>query len=254
MAKASSIEWTDATWNPITGCTKVSKGCKDCYAERMAFRLRAMGVKRYENGFNLKLHEDMLRIPLGWSKSKLIFVNSMSDLFHENVPFEFIRRVFDTMEMADWHIFQILTKRAKRLHQISHDLPWSEHIWVGVSVESAEERDRIRHLSEVPAQVRFLSCEPLLGPLERLPLAGIHWVIVGGESGPKARPMDAAWVDSIRLQCEEAAVPFFFKQWGGVRKRATGRKLNGKTYDGFPLTGLKLLAARDAHRLSDAYA
>lgn len=250
MAQDSSIEWTDATWNPITGCTKVSQGCKNCYAERMAFRLRAMGVKRYQNGFDLKLHEDLLETPLGWLKPKMIFVNSMSDLFHEDVPIDFIKRVFSTMKMADWHIYQILTKRAERVLELSDHLPWPDHIWMGVSIESVEVLDRVRLLRKVPARVRFLSCEPLLGPIDNLPLDGIQWVIVGGESGPRARGIDPMWVNSIRRQCKTASVPFFFKQWGGVHKKKAGRELNGRTYDEFPSMGESLLEARQRPRQS----
>lgn len=235
MAGWTKIEWTERTWNPVTGCTKVSPGCKHCYAERLALRLQKMGNPRYRNGFKVTLHEDLLDLPLRWKRPSLIFVNSMSDLFHEEVPFDFIQRVFKTMERANWHVFQVLTKRSHRLKELAPKLPWPPNVWMGVSVETAKYYERIHHLREVPAAVRFLSCEPLLGPLEHLPLDGIHWVIVGGESGPNARPMKEEWVLSIKDQCERAGVPFFFKQWGGVHKWRNGRKLNGKEYNGMPM-------------------
>jgi protein gp37 len=234
MAAKSQIEWTDMTWNPVTGCTKISQGCKNCYAERMAKRLQAMGVERYHNGFEVTLHEDLLDAPLRWLKPRMVFVNSMSDLFHEAVPDEFIARVFRTMERCPQHTFQVLTKRSKRLADISADLPWPDNVWMGVSVENEDVIFRIRDLQRVPAKIRFLSCEPLLGSLDDLPLKGIHWVIVGGESGPGARPIQERWVLSILEQCETQDVPFFFKQWGGVRKHIAGRLLNNRTYDEFP--------------------
>lgn len=234
MASNSSIEWTDATWNPLTGCTKISLGCKHCYAERIALRLQAMGQPNYANGFALTIHESALELPLRWKKPRTIFVNSMSDLFHEDVPIEFIHRMFDTMGKADWHRFQILTKRSARLHDLSPKLPWLPHIWMGVSVENKNYTYRIDHLRSSGACVKFLSLEPLLGPLRRLNLRGIDWVIVGGESGPGARPMNPAWVIEIRNQCREAGVPFFFKQWGGVNKKKTGRELEGQTWDEMP--------------------
>lgn len=235
MVKFSRIEWTEATWNPVTGCTKVSQGCKHCYAERLAKRLKRMGVPRYANGFQLTLHEDLVDLPRKWKRPLMIFVNSMSDLFHERVPEEFIRRVFRTMNECPWHTFQVLTKRSSRLRELAPKLEWTANIWIGVSVENERVLHRIEDLCAVPAQVRFLSCEPLLGPLPNLPLEGIHWVIVGGESGPKARPMEADWVREIREQCRRAGVPFFFKQWGGVRKDLTGRELDGRTYDEMPV-------------------
>jgi protein gp37 len=235
MATNSDIEWTEMTWNPVTGCTKVSQGCKFCYAERMAKRLKAMGSQRYEHGFAVTLHEDLIEEPLRWVKPRTIFVNSMSDLFHENVPLEFIARVFDTMRRCPQHTFQILTKRSKRLREVADHLPWPRHVWMGVSVENVDVVSRVTDLQAVPAHIRFLSCEPLIGPLDHLPLAGIHWVIVGGESGPGARPMRSEWVQSILQQCEEHNVAFFFKQWGGVRKKRTGRLLNNRTYDNYPL-------------------
>lgn len=236
MAQASTIEWTEATWNPVTGCTKVSAGCKHCYAERMAGRLQAMGQANYRNGFELTLQPQMLERPLGWRAPQTVFVNSMSDLFHARVPLDYIRRVFDVMRRAHWHTFQVLTKRAERLAEIADELTWPENVWMGVSVESERVLDRIDELRRVPAAVRFLSLEPLLGPLARLELADIHWVIVGGESGPGARPMKAEWVREIRDQCVGADVPFFFKQWGGVRKKRTGRTLDGRTWDEMPST------------------
>lgn len=234
MAQNSSIEWTEATWNPVTGCTKVSPGCKFCYAERMAKRLKAMGQVRYADGFRLTLQPDVVEAPLRWRSPRTIFVNSMSDLFHKDVPLVYIQQVFATMEQAHWHTFQVLTKRADRLEELAGELPWPENVWMGVSVENADCTWRIEHLQRVPAQIRFLSVEPLLGPIPDLPLEGIHWVIVGGESGPGARPMDPAWVTDLRDQCLSARVPFFFKQWGGVNKGKTGRVLEGRLWDGMP--------------------
>jgi len=234
MATTSSIEWTEMTWNPVTGCEKVSQGCKHCYAERMAKRLFAMGAERYQNAFKPTLHYDLIDLPRRWKKPRVIFVNSMSDLFQEAVPLDFIRGVFSTMEACPQHTFQILTKRSERLREIGGQLPWPSNVWMGVSVEDARVFGRITDLAAVPAQVRFLSCEPLIGPLEGLPLRGIHWVIVGGESGPGARPMRPEWVESIHRQCRINEVPFFFKQWGGVRKDVTGRTLHGRTYDEMP--------------------
>jgi len=239
MATKSSIEWTEMTWNPVTGCTKVSQGCKNCYANRMALRLKAMGSERYVNGFKPTIHEDLVDLPKKWRKPRTIFVNSMSDLFHDEIPESFIRRVFTTMRDCPQHTFQILTKRSKRLLKLGSSLDWPTNVWMGVSVESADVMSRISDLAEVPAKIRFLSCEPLIGPLESMPLSGIHWVIVGGESGPRARPMRPLWVESIQMQCQEAEVPFFFKQWGGVRKHRTGRTLNGHIFDEMPdLAGL----------------
>lgn len=235
MAQTTSIEWTEATWNPVTGCTKVSPGCKHCYAERMARRLQAMGQPRYADGFRVSLQRDLVGVPLRWRKPRRIFVNSMSDLFHDKVPLEFIQRVFETMEEASWHQFQILTKRADRVREISDRLSWPSNVWMGVSVESEKYLDRVTRLVAVPAAVRFLSLEPLLGPLPNLTLKGIHWVIVGGESGPGARPMPGEWVREIRSQCLEQDVPFFFKQWGGKRKSRNGRQLDGRTWDELPL-------------------
>lgn len=235
MATTSTIEWTEMTWNPVTGCIKVSQGCKHCYAERMAKRLHAMGSGRYQQGFKPTLHYDLVDLPRQWKKPRVIFVNSMSDLFQEAVPDDFIRAVFDTMQACPQHTFQILTKRSDRLREIGASLPWPSNVWMGVSVEDARVKHRITDLAAVPAQVRFLSCEPLIGPLENLPLKGIHWVIVGGESGPGARQMHASWVESVHRQCRSKKVKFFFKQWGGVRKDKTGRELHGQTYDEMPL-------------------
>jgi protein gp37 len=234
MATRSHIEWTEMTWNPVTGCSKVSAGCKNCYAEKLAKRLKAMGVERYQNGFKVTLQPDLLDVPFHWREPRTVFVNSMSDLFHEKVPLNYIKKVFDTMVKCPQHTFQILTKRSQRLSEVSPELPWSANIWMGVSVENEQVLDRIADLKTVPAAVRFLSCEPLIGPLENLPLKGIHWVIVGGESGPGARPMKREWVLSIHRQCKVAGVPFFFKQWGGIRKDLTGRELHGRTYDDMP--------------------
>lgn len=234
MATSSSIEWTEATWNPLTGCTKVSPGCKFCYAERMAKRLHAMGNPSYVNGFNLTLQEHILDVPLNWKKPKVIFVNSMSDLFHKDVPAEYILRVFDVMRRAHWHTFQVLTKRADRLAKLAASLPWSPNIWMGVSVENENYTPRIDDLRDTGAFIKFLSLEPLLGPLADLNLDNIDWVIVGGESGPGSRPMRKYWVEDIRKQCKRADVSFFFKQWGGFNKKKAGRILNNRTYDDMP--------------------
>jgi protein gp37 len=230
----SKIEWTESTWNPVTGCTKVSPGCKNCYAERMAKRLQAMGQANYVNGFRVTLHEHMLSRPLEWKKPQMIFVNSMSDLFHEEVPLEFIKKVFAVMQEAHWHHFQVLTKRSERLLSLNTELVWPENVWMGVSVETEKYTYRIDHLRKTGAKVKFLSLEPLLGPLPDLDLTNIDWVIVGGESGPRARSMDKAWVVEIRQQCQLQSVPFFFKQWGGTRKSKTGRVLDGRTWNGMP--------------------
>lgn len=234
MAKNSSIEWTESTWNPITGCTKVSPGCKFCYAERMAKRLKAMGSANYENGFKLTLHEHVLELPLTWKKPQTIFVNSMSDLFHKNVPLEFIKKMFDVMNIAHWHRFQILTKRSERLFELDPLLSWTDNIWVGVSVENENYTYRIDYLRYTNAKIKFLSIEPFIGPIEQLDLTNINWVIVGGESGPKARPMKEEWVLDIKDQCIQEGVPFFFKQWGGVNKKKNGRTLRGRTWEEMP--------------------
>lgn len=223
------------TWNPVTGCTKVSQGCKHCYAERMAKRLTAMGAERYRNGFSVTLHPDLVDIPRGWRLPRVVFVNSMSDLFHDEIPLAYIQRVFATMRDCPRHTFQVLTKRSERLAELARYLPWPENVWMGVSVEDARVLHRVADLQAVQAKVRFLSLEPLIGPLKSLPLDGIHWVIVGGESGPQARPMRKEWVKDILRQCRTAKVPFFFKQWGGTRKDLTGRELNGRTYSEMPV-------------------
>ncbi len=234
MAQGSGIEWTESTWNPVTGCTKISPGCKNCYAERIAERLQAMGQRNYRNGFRLTLQPHMLELPLRWKQPQTIFVNSMSDLFHKDVPFEYIHRVFDVMRRAHWHRFQILTKRAERLQQLDEKLDWAPNIWMGVSIESEKYCSRIDDLRATRAMIKFLSLEPLLGPLHNLDLRGIDWVIVGGESGPQARAMDPIWALNLRDQCRTAKVPFFFKQWGGKNKRQAGRMLAGRTWDEMP--------------------
>ena len=235
MAIKSSIEWTESTWNPVTGCTKISTGCKHCYAERMAKRLHAMGQPNYRNGFKVTCHPDVLGTPLKWRKPQMIFVNSMSDLFHKAVPAQFIDELFFTMNEARWHTFQVLTKRAGRLEQLASRFKWTSNIWMGVTVETADHVGRIDHLRNVPAAVRFLSLEPLLGPLPHLNLDKVDWVIVGGESGPGARPMNPEWVTDLRDQCLKADVPFFFKQWGGVQKKKAGRLLEKKTWNQMPI-------------------
>jgi protein gp37 len=235
MANSSHIEWTDATWNPVTGCSKVSPGCKFCYAERLAHRLQAMGQKNYSNGFEVSLQPHMLEHPLHWRKPRRIFVNSMSDLFHEDVPAAYIEQVFDIMQRACWHQFQVLTKRSDRLLKLNRVLQWRPHIWMGVSVESEDYLFRVDHLRSTGAAVKFLSVEPLLGPLHNIDLRGIDWVIVGGESGPNARPLEAAWVEELRDRCVAGKVPFFFKQWGGVFKSRTGRILDGRKWDEMPI-------------------
>ena len=234
MSTNSDIEWTESTWNPITGCTKVSPGCEHCYAERMAYRLKAMGQPNYRNGFQLTVHPHMLDRPLGWKKPQMVFVNSMSDLFHQDVPLDFVQQVFAVMREAHWHTFQVLTKRAERLAALDADLDWPANVWMGVSVETRDYTGRIDYLRQTRADVKFLSLEPLLGPLPDLDLHEIDWVIVGGESGPGARPMDRAWVTDIRDQCLTADIPFFFKQWGGTRKKKAGRKLEGRFWNQMP--------------------
>ncbi|MGA2865654.1 MAG: phage Gp37/Gp68 family protein [Verrucomicrobiota bacterium] len=234
MAQQSAIEWTEATWNPVTGCSKVSRGCKHCYAERMALRLQAIGAANYRNGFKLTVHEHALNLPLAWRKSQSIFVNSMSDLYHKEVPLAFIQKVFAVMRLADWHRFQVLTKRAERLAELSPKLPWAPNIWQGVTVEHPDYTCRIDLLRQTGAHVKFLSLEPLLAPMPRLKLPGIDWVIVGGESGPGARPIQETWVTDIRDQCQKAGVAFYFKQWGGVFKKRNGRTLQGRLWDEMP--------------------
>ena len=234
MAQISSIEWTEATWNPVTGCSKVSPGCAHCYAERLAKRLKAMGVRQYRNGFEVTLQPSMLHLPLRWRTPRIIFVNSMSDLFHERIPKEYIAQVFEVMRKAHWHTFQVLTKRSERLVELAQQLIWPRNVWMGVSVESPQFISRISDLRTVRAAVRFLSLEPLLAPIPDLALDGIDWVIVGGESGPGCRPIKLQWVRDIRKQCKRCGVPFFFKQWGGFRKSANGRLLDGRFWDEMP--------------------
>lgn len=232
----SSIEWTEMTWNPTTGCDKISAGCKFCYAEVMSKRLQAMGVEKYKDNFKLRIHEDELNIPFTWKKPKVVFVNSMSDMFHKDVPVEFIQKVFKVMRENPQHVFQVLTKRADILRYYDSEglLEWTHNIWMGVSVEHGKEMQRIDLLRETEARVKFLSCEPLIGAIPNMNLQGIDWVIVGGESGRKPRPMKEEWVTDIKNQCQLANVPFFFKQWGGTNKKKTGRLLEGKTWDEMP--------------------
>jgi len=231
----SSIEWTEMTWNPTTGCDKISAGCKYCYAEVMTRRLMAMGIEKYKDGFAIRTHDDALDIPYSWKKPKIVFVNSMSDLFHPGVPLEFIKRVFEVMNKTPQHTYQVLTKRAERLYEIHHHLTWTDNIWMGVSVENEKVTDRIDFLRETDAKVKFLSCEPLIGELKNLNLTNINWVIVGGESGRKARPIKEEWVLDIQQQCTQAGVAFFFKQWGGTNKKKAGRELKGQTYSEMPV-------------------
>lgn len=233
MAK-SAIEWTETTWNPVTGCTKISSGCRNCYAERMSKRLKAMGHPNYAHGFKPTTHENVLEMPLRWKRPQVIFVNSMSDLFHEEIPIEFIAKVFVVMEKAAHHRFQVLTKRSRRLLELAPELPWPSNVWMGVSVEDDDHVYRIDHLRQTSAHIKFVSFEPLLGPIRDLDLEGVDWVIVGGESGPGARPMNPAWVKEIRDQCLEEKVPFFFKQWGGIKRKMKGRLLDGIIWDQMP--------------------
>ncbi len=243
MSDRSAIEWTEATWNPTTGCDRVSAGCDNCYALALAKRLKAMGASKYQNdgdprtsgpGFDVTLHPDSLDTPHGWKSPRVVFVNSMSDLFHARVPLSFVRQVFEVIADTPQHTYQVLTKRARRLRQLAPKLQWPENLWMGVSVESEAELARVDDLRRVPSAVRFLSCEPLLGPLPGLELDGIHWVIAGGESGPRHRPLDEAWVTDIRDTCQDAGVAFFFKQWGGRTPKAGGRQLAGRTWDEMP--------------------
>ena len=234
MSLNSKIEWTETTWNPVTGCTKISTGCQNCYAYTLAKRLKAMSNPRYINGFDITLHDDLIDKPLFWKSPRKIFVNSMSDLFHENIPIEFIEKIFTTMNKAHWHTFQVLTKRSDNLKKLSPLLKWTKNIWMGVTVESYSEKYRIDDLKETDAAIKFLSLEPLLSSLGEIDLSKIDWVIVGGESGPKARPMNIEWVREIRDQCIEQNTPFFFKQWGGVNKKKNGRLLDGKLWDEYP--------------------
>ncbi|MBK9289061.1 MAG: phage Gp37/Gp68 family protein [Flavobacteriales bacterium] len=231
----SSIEWTELTWNPTTGCDKLSAGCKFCYAEVMSRRLHAMGVEKYRNNFKITVHPDTLKDPFAWSGNRLVFVNSMSDLFHEAVPLTFIIMVFEVMNLTPQHTYQVLTKRADRLAEVAKYLDWTPNIWMGVSVEDKRVLHRIDGLRSTPAQVKFLSCEPLIGPLPGMDLRGIDWVIVGGESGRKPRPMHEAWVLDIKQQCEVFGADFFFKQWGGTNKKKAGRVLEGRTWDAMPV-------------------
>lgn len=243
MGDRSSIEWTEATWNPTTGCDRISRGCDNCYALTLAKRLKAMGQPRYQQdgdprtsgpGFGVTLHPEALRLPLTWSRPRLVFVNSMSDLFHARVPLTFVKEVFDVMTETPQHTYQLLTKRARRLRRLAPELTWPDNVWMGVSVEDSSVLDRIDDLRAVPANVRFLSCEPLLGPLHNLPLEGIHWVIAGGESGGNSRPLKQAWIEDLRDQCVASGVPFFFKQWGGRTPKSGGRHLEGRTWDDMP--------------------
>lgn len=233
----SSIEWTEMTWNPTTGCDKISAGCKYCYAEVMTRRLYAMGIEKYKDGFEVRTHENELRMPYGWKGSKIVFVNSMSDLFHPEVPLEFIQKVFEVMNSTPQHTYQVLTKRAERLFQLHEQLNWTANIWMGVSVEDKRVEHRIDFLRQTNARTKFLSCEPLIGPLMNLNLENINWVIVGGESGRKARPIEEWWVWDIRHQCLEQGIAFFFKQWGGINKKKSGRLLGNRTYDEMPSMG-----------------
>jgi len=234
MAQNSTIEWTESTWNPVTGCTKISSGCKNCYAERLALRLQAMGNRNYKNGFAVTMHHHALDIPLKWKKPKMVFVNSMSDLFHPEVSLDFIEKVFNVIEKTPQHTFQVLTKRSERLVEIQKELKWLDNLWLGVSIENEECSYRVNHLLKANARVKFISFEPLIGPVDFVKLEGIDWVIVGGESGPGARPMKQEWVDKIRIECLKKDIPFFFKQWGGFNKKKNGRLLNGKTWDEMP--------------------
>lgn len=234
MGDKSHIEWTETTWNPVTGCTKISVGCRNCYAEVMARRLKAMGTPKYANGFEVTVHEDLLHQPFEWKQPRVVFVNSMSDLFHEDIPLDFIKRVFAVMADSPLHTFQVLTKRAERLAELSGQLPWPPNVWMGVTVEHADYKGRIADLARTGARVKFLSCEPLLSSLGALDLAGIDWVIVGGESGMRARPMAKEWVREIRDQCQQHGVAFFFKQWGGRNKKKAGRELDGRLWDEMP--------------------
>jgi len=244
MALNSSIEWTEATWNPVTGCTRLSAGCAHCYAERFALRLQAAGMPKYRNGFKVTTHEKELLTPPSWKKSRMVFLCSMGDLFHDQVPARFIQRVFEVMRTCPQHVFQVLTKRSVRLRQLAPSLPWPDNVWMGVTVEDEQNAGRIADLVATPARVKFLSIEPLLNDVGRLPLEGIDWVIVGGESGPQARPMKKAWVLSIRDQCTAAGVAFCFKQWGGTQKHQSGRELDGRIYDEMPAAADRPLTLR----------
>jgi len=241
MSKKSFIEWTESTWNPVTGCTKISDGCRFCYAERMSKRLNAMGSYNYRNGFKLTIHEHILNYPLKWKKPQMIFVNSMSDLFHEAIPDSFIIKVLTIIKNAKWHTFQILTKRSRRLIEINKLMEWPENVWLGVSVENSDNLYRITHLKQTSAKIKFISCEPLIGPLNILPLKKIDWVIVGGESGPQSRPILVDWIENIKDQCALNNVPFFFKQWGGKNKKKNGRLLNDRIWEELPVISVKAI-------------
>jgi protein gp37 len=243
MGDRSSIEWTEATWNPTTGCDRISHGCDNCYALTLAKRLKAMGQPHYQRdgdprtsgpGFGVSYHPDALSLPFTWTKPRLVFVNSMSDLFHAKIPLAFVQEVFTVMASTPQHTYQVLTKRARRLRRLAPELDWPPNVWMGVSIENSSVLDRVEDLRSVPAAVRFLSCEPLLGPLGQLSLDGIHWVIAGGESGANARPIKSVWVEEIRDQCASEDIPFFFKQWGGRRPKSGGRNLGGRTWDDMP--------------------
>lgn len=234
MSNKSKIEWTESTWNPVSGCTKISSGCENCYAERMAKRLQAMGTRGYENGFEVTLHPHTLDKPLKMKKPQMIFVNSMSDIFHKNIPDEYIFKIFEVMNKAHWHTFQVLTKRPERLEQLAHKLKWSDNIWMGVTAESNDVVDRVDYLRNIDAKVKFLSIEPLISPVDKLDYTNIDWVIVGGESGYGCREIKKEWVEDIQIKCKQQNIPFFFKQWGGVNKKTKGRLLNGKIYDEMP--------------------
>lgn len=239
MSDNSRIEWTEATWNPCTGCTKISPGCLNCYAERLAIRLQNMGKPKYKNGFKLTVHEDALGLPRSWKNPRKIFVNSMSDLFHKDVPTRFIKKVFSVMKEAYWHQYQILTKRPERLFELNDELLWGQNMWMGATVENNDYMYRVDYLRQTSAPVKFLSLEPLLGPIPNLNLEGIDWVIVGGESGPGARPIERKWVVDIRKDCRNHDVPFFFKQWGGFNKKKSGRMLDGKVYNEYPTESIR---------------
>ncbi len=234
MAEKSSIEWTTSTWNPVTGCTKISDGCANCYAEKMAKRLKAMGNHNYKNGFQVSCHRDSLDIPIKWKKPRMIFVNSMSDIFHEDIPDEFILSIFEVMNKAKHHIYQILTKRSQRMMQIIPKIDLPDNIWMGVTVESSKYVDRIMHLKEIDAKIKFISFEPILDGMEDIDLSGIDWIIAGGESGVGARPIEELWIKEIRDKCISNNIPFFFKQWGGINKKKSGRELEGEYWTQFP--------------------
>lgn len=235
MSGKTKIEWTESSWNPVTGCSPISAGCAHCYAARFAKRLKAMGNPRYTNAFDVTIHEDLINAPLAWKKPQMIFVNSMSDLFHDDVPTDIIKRIFDTMNRSPIHTFQILTKRAERLAVLAPDLQWSDNIWMGVSIENQDTIFRADFLKQTGAHIKFISAEPLLSPLPGLDLQSIDWLIVGGESGPGSRPMLEEWVMELKSKCEESDTAFFFKQWGGTNKKKAGSLLGGKEYKNYPI-------------------